>query len=383
MPATEFAKMRPISADSHVTEPQDCYTARIDKRFLDRAPRAIDDPVKGATVIVDGLEPIRVGSAAGISADDLAKPMIRTWDKMHKGGWDAKARLADMDRDGVYAEVVYPTVGMVLYLLDDREFMSACFDAYNEWMEEYCAEAPDRVFGVGQTAGRSPQALIKDFEDAKRRGFKTIMMPTEPEIADYDDPMYDEVWAASVELGLPISFHVMTHTKKGQVFTAGVRGSKLNNIMNVIRANQDILGVMVFGGVFERHPDLKVVCVEGDAGWLPHFMHRADHSYDRYAKMLKSTPLSRAPSDYIKQNLWFTFQDDKSAFDVAHLLNHKQLLWATDFPHTDSTWPHSMSLLEQYTRGLDRGVVEDIVHNNVVELYDLDLAGPSASRLAA
>ena len=209
------------------------------------------------------------------------------------------------------------------------------------------------------------------------------MMPTEPEIADYDDAMYDEAWAASVELNLPVSFHVMTHTKKGQVFTAGVRGSKLNNIMNVIRANQDIMGVMVFGGVFERHPELKVVCVEGDAGWLPHFMHRADHSYDRYAKMLKSTPLSRAPSDYIRDNLWFTFQDDKSAFDVAHLLNHKQLLWATDFPHTDSTWPHSMRLLEDYTKGLDRAVVADIVHNNVVELYDLNLGDPTESRLAA
>ncbi|WP_156680726.1 amidohydrolase family protein [Sphingomonas profundi] len=374
MQAAQFADMRPVSADSHVTEPPGCFLDRIDRRYADRAPRLIDDPAKGATFLVDGLEPIRVGSAAGISADDLAKPMVRTFDKMHRGGWDAKARLADMDRDGVHAEVVYPTVGMVLYLLEDRAFMSACFDAYNGWLEGYCADVPDRLFGVGQTAGRSPAALIRDFEDAKRRGFKSIMMPTEPEIADYDDPMYDEVWAAAVALDLPLSFHVLTHTRKGQVFHAGVRGSKLNNIMNVIRANQDILGVLVFGGVFERHPALKVVFVEGDAGWLPHFMHRADHSYDRYAKMLKSTPLSRAPSDYIRANLYFTFQDDKAAFQVSHLLNHKRLLWATDFPHTDSTWPHSMALLEDYTKGLDRAVIKDIVHDNVVALYDLKLA---------
>ena len=111
------------------------------------------------------------------------------------------------------------------------------------------------------------------------------MLPGLPPNADYDDPMYDEFWDAVVDLGLPPSFHILTSRQTGDPF-GNVRGPRLNSFMTILRANQDVIGVLIFGAVFERHPELRVVCVEADAGWVPHWMYRADHAYDRHRNWL-------------------------------------------------------------------------------------------------
>ena len=123
------------------------------------------------------------------------------------------------------------------------------------------------------------------------------MMPGSPGEADYDDPAWDRFWAAAAELGLPISFHILTTS------TARTRGSRLNSFLAIVRGIQDIMSLLVFGGVFERHPDLRVVCVEADAGWVPHFMYRMDHAYKRHRHHLRagrvaghSCPRSTSPS---------------------------------------------------------------------------------------
>ena len=111
--------------------------------------------------------------------------------------------------------------------------------------------------------------------------------------------------------------------------------------MAIIRGNQDIVGTLIFGAVFERHPDLRVVCVEADAGWAPHYMYRADHAYDRHRNWLTAGELSQPPSEYFRENVYLTFQDDWVAFRVADLMNVERLMWANDFPHSDATWPDS------------------------------------------
>src|SRR5215468_3454351 len=155
-----------ISADSHITEPPDTYTARIDKRFADRAPHVVRDPKRGDLFIIDGMDkPIPMGlvAAAGKPAETLRMFGAKLED-MHPGGFDPKARLAEQDVDGVSAEVLYPTVGMMLCNHPDFDYKKACFDAYNRWIAEYCAERPDRLIGVGQTAMRSVEEGIEDLQ---------------------------------------------------------------------------------------------------------------------------------------------------------------------------------------------------------------------------
>jgi uncharacterized protein len=178
-----------------------------------------------------------------------------------------------------------------------------------------------------------------------------------------------------VELKLPLSFHVLTSkTDTAFAIVSGKgRGPKLNGYLSFIRACQDIIGMFIFSGVFDRHPELKLVTVEADAGWVPHYMYRMDHAYNRHRHWMKGRELRQNPSEYFRQNVYSTFQDDYIAFKTTDLMNHKRLLWASDFPHSDSTWPHSREVVSEQTQGMKLDIIKDIVHNNAAELYQLSV----------
>jgi predicted TIM-barrel fold metal-dependent hydrolase len=181
--------------------------------------------------------------------------------------------------------------------------------------------------------------------------------------------MYDEFWDAVVDLGLPPSFHILT-SKNDEPF-GKVRGPRLNTFMTILRANQDIIGLMIFGAVFERHPELRIVCVEADAGWAPHWMYRADHAYDRHRNWLTAGELTSRPSEQFREHVYLTFQDDWVAFRTADLMNTERLMWANDFPHSDATWPHSQEMLAEHAQHLDERTRARILHDNVAELYGI------------
>ncbi|HKE12526.1 MAG TPA: amidohydrolase family protein [Myxococcota bacterium] len=367
-----------ISADSHITEPPDTYVDRIDPKWRDRAPRMQHHDKLGDIFVIDGLSrPVPMGlvAAAGKPAEEIRISGVR-FDELHRGGWDPVARLHDQARDGVAAEVIYPTVGMVLCNHKDFDYKKACFDAYNRWIAEYCATAPARLLGCGQTAMRSPKEGIEDLQAIQALGLRGVMMPQDPATEDYDSPIYDEFWRAAIDLQIPLSFHILT----GRDEIMRPRGPKMNGFLQIIRGCQDIMGTLILGGVFERHPDLRVVCVEADAGWVPHYMYRMDHAYKRHRNWLPpGQALSKLPSEYFRENIYTTFQDDWVAFQVANLMNWHRLLWANDFPHSDSTWPWSQEMLEEQCRRLTPEQREAILCQNVAELYRIDLSALSQS----
>jgi predicted TIM-barrel fold metal-dependent hydrolase len=358
---------RIISADSHITEPPGTYVDRIDRAFKHRAPRMVHDATRGDLFVIEGLDkPIPMGliAGAGKSAEELTMFGAR-FEDMHRGGWDPHARLADQDRDGVSAEILYPTVGMMLCNHPDFDFKHACFAAYNLWIAEYCGAYPDRLLGIGQTAMRSVEDGIADLESIKALGLRGVMLPGNPAGADYNDARWDPFYEAAVDLHLPLSFHILTSAQD----QARTRGPKLNAFMAIIRGCQDILGTFIFGGVFERHPRLRVVSVEADAGWVPHYMYRMDHAYSRHRYWLPSGTLTKMPSEYFREHVYTTFQDDWTAFQVKDLCNIRRLLWANDFPHSDSTWPESQAVLARHAAALTAGERDLILHDNVAELY--------------
>ena len=150
---------RPISADSHITEPPNCYVDHIDPAFRERAPRVVHRDGIGDTFIVDGMKtPVPLGliAAAGIAPKDIRIGGAK-FDDLHRSGWDPSGRLADQDKDGVAAEIIYPTVGMLICNHPDFDYKKACFDAYNRWLQGYCSHDPNRLIGMGQTAIRYRQ----------------------------------------------------------------------------------------------------------------------------------------------------------------------------------------------------------------------------------
>jgi uncharacterized protein len=369
-----------ISADSHITEAPNTYRDYIDPKWRDRAPRVEYVDKVGDAFLVDGFDrPIALGlvAAAGKPSEEIRIAGVR-FEELHRGGWDPDARMEDQRRDGVAAEVIYPTVGMVLCNHKDFDYKKACFDAYNRWIAEYCGRHPERLLGCGQTAMRSPAEGIADLKSIRALGLRGVMMPGNPAVEDYDSRAYDPFWEAAIELGLPLSFHILTD--RNYAFGARVRGPAMNAFLNIVRGCQDIMGTLVLGGVFERHPALKIVCVEADAGWVPHYMYRMDHAYKRHRHWLPAgQKLSKLPSEYFSENIYTTFQDDWVAFKVADLMNWRRLLWANDFPHSDSTWPWSQEMLATHTKHLTAEQRRGILCDNVAALYGIDVAGLEAS----
>jgi predicted TIM-barrel fold metal-dependent hydrolase len=359
-----------ISADSHITEAPGTYIDHIDAKWRDKAPRLIDGGEDvGDVFVVEGSDvPIPMGlvAAAGKDPSELRTFGAR-FEDLHRGGWDPTARLDEQDADGVAAEIIYPTVGMVLCNIDDFDLKKASFDAYNRWIAEYCSHAPDRLLGCGQTAMRSPEEGIDDLKAIKALGLRGVMMPGHPAMEDYDSTIYDDFWQTAIDLELPLSYHILT-TKNERT-----RGPQISSFLSIVRGCQDIMAMLVFGGVFERHPDLKVVCVEADAGWVPHFMYRMDHAFNRHRYWLKpGADLTRLPSEYFADHIYVTFQDDWTAFRFADAMNSERLMWANDFPHSDSTWPWSQELLDKHTAGMTDEQTKAILSDNVAGLYGID-----------
>ena len=365
-----------ISADSHVTEPGDCYLDRIDPRFRDRAPRAKTDKQMGAVIEIDqgrARVPYGMIAAAGRPAESINPFHFVGWDELHPGGWDPKARLDEQDRDGVSVEILYPSVGMLLCNHPDVDYKKACFDAYNLWIAEFQRHAPDRLIGLGQTALRSVDEGINDLRTIKELGLRGVMMPGYAgchDEGDYDDHRWDPLWDAATELELPLSFHILTNND--DLARPSYRGPKMNTFLGIIRGCQDIIGTLIFGGVFERHPDLKVVCVEADAGWAPHWMYRADHAFKRHRNWLTAdslvTPAERVlPRERLRHvpGRLGGLQGDRPVEPSSASCGRATIRTATRRGLTRS------SVLAEQTIGLDTDVRDDIVWRNCARLYQL------------
>jgi len=365
-----------ISADSHIVEPPNCYIDHIDPKYKSIAPRVISTPGRADAFVMEGMKrvvPIGLIDGAGKTVSEIKKfAKTATFDQCRPSGYDASYRVADQEKDGIAGEILYASVGMAICTHPVPEYKDAAMKAYNRWLEGYCSEAPDRLFGLGMTPVLSVDSAIEDFKEIKRQGFKGVMMPGNPIYEDYDHADYDALWECAVDLDLPLCFHILT-AKEGDMRSAfhPSRGHRINGFMQIIRAVQDVIGVMVLGGAFERFPDLKLVCAEGDAGWMPHYMYRMDHAAFNNADDGIIPGLSKVPSAYLKKNVFMTFQDDWVAFKTRDLMSSSQLLWANDFPHTDSTWPNSQALLAEHASDLSQDETQAILRDNVRGVFNL------------
>ena len=365
-----------FSADSHVVETEECY-ADIDPRFRELRPRGVDDPASGAIMVVPGLDfPVPAGSLSRAGRPYESWKLPQRWAELHPAGHDPEARLAIQDEEGIVGEVIYPSVGMVICLHEDASYRKACFDAYNRWLAGFCAAAPTRLLGIGMAAVRTPEEGVREIEQIRSLGLRGVMLCGDPVFEDYDHPSYDPVWEASVDLGLPVNFHILTGRES---YGMTVRGPKIIQQIVTVRGNQNIIMMMILGGVFDRHPKLRVIMVENDAGWIPHFSFRMDHAWERHRWSLEMGSIQRKPSAYMEENVYATFQDDSSVRHVIGALNLSRVMWASDFPHGDGTYPDSRRVVDEVTLGMTPQQRRAIVFGNAAALYGLEDPEPARS----
>jgi predicted TIM-barrel fold metal-dependent hydrolase len=376
-----MAKHGVISADSHVTEPADLWQERVDRRFRDRAPYVTKNPGAGPAwlFVAEGTAPFPVsgGFAAGRSGQALAEFQKAGYAEARPSGWDPVARIADQELDGIDAEVLYPSLGMKLFALTDGELQRACFAAYNDWLAEYCRHDPRRLYGAGLVSLEDLSLAVQDLEAIAKQGMRAAMIwGAPPEDRPYDDPAYDPFWRAAEALELPVSLHIIAG--RGRVSNAvsnAVQGRTHSGVwyMSVLHEIQDSLARIVFGGVLHRFPRLRIVSAENDVGWIPHFMYRMDHCHEKYCALWPdATP--EPPSFYLRRQLFATFQDDPVGPATHQIFGRDNYMWASDFPHSDSTFPESRQWIEKNFAGVPADVKRRILHDNAVRLYRMDVA---------
>ena len=345
--------------------------SRLGARFGKRTPR-VERGGEGqpqAFFLCEDVPPFGIGafSAADVESADLPAHFRTGYEKVRPGGYEPAARLRDQERDGVRAEVIYPSLGLQLFRIRDAELHTAAFQAYNNWLAAYCAAAPSRLAGVAMIPLHDVGAGVRELERSARLGLRGGMIwLAAPDDRPYLDPAYEPLWAAAEAARLPLSLHLGTAAAP----LAGTAGLMPIQYMLTHLGIQKSLAQMIFGGVFERHPRLRIVSVENDIGWIPHTLARLDHAGRKYGAFC-STPLRLKPSEYFRRHVSATFQEDRLGIELRDRLGVETLLWASDYPHSDSTWPHSRAVIARDFAGIPEAQVRRIVFENTVDLYGL------------
>ncbi|MGO9058688.1 MAG: amidohydrolase family protein [Candidatus Binataceae bacterium] len=376
-----MATSRIVSADSHMMEPPNLWADRLDDRLKDRAPRVVEmEGQSGHMFVAPGLRPFPVagGFAAGRSGKELVDFVEKAQGYHAERHWDPAQRIKDQEIDGVCAEVLYTTLGMPLFGIEDAELQAACFKAYNDWLAEFCAYDPKRLVGVALVSLEDIADGTRELQRVAKLGLRGAMIwGAAPPDKPFWHRMYDPFWAAAAETGMPISLHLITAGRKGTKPRDENRlrppdSSFTRPYMNMIHEVQRSFTDIILGGVMMRFPKFKLVSAENDTGWLPHYMYRLDHAFEKWGVQM-AEPLEMKPSEYIRRQLWATFQDDPIGPMTWQFFGRDNYMWASDFPHTDSTWPHSQEVIAKNFAGIPEEVTRKIICDNAAKLYGIPL----------
>jgi len=371
-----------ISADSHMIEPPNLWTDRLDKKYRDSAPH-VEDNDKGSFFVAPGIQPSRVslGFAAGRSGKELQEYFKKgSFAAARPSGWDPVERVKDQDVDGVAAEVLYTTFAMPLFRLPDADLQRACFKVYNDWVAEFRTHEPDRFHPIGLISLEDLDAGVEELERCAKIGLKGAQIwGGPPSDRPFWTEEYDPIWTVAQEAHLPLSLHLGTGKSAGVsdkaiISRTGKRPPFMTrNYVNAIQEVQRSFTDIIFGGVLERFPQLMLVSAENDSGWFPHYIYRLDHAYDKFHDM-SDEPLPLKPSVYIRRQVMVTFQDDPIGPMTSNFFGENNYMWASDFPHSDCTWPNSRKVIESEFAGVPDATREKIVCTNAARLYRINLS---------
>ncbi len=371
-----MSELHCISADSHVVEPPNTWVDNIDPEYRDRAPRVHKE--NGNDIFTcENIELLGVAGTSAAGRQQLGKYHGTYEDDVPRGAYEPGPRLEEMAVDGVDAEVLYPSIALPMYAIEDLGFKQAVFRGYNTWLAGYSRAHPDRLKGVALIALDELAEATKELRRARDMGLAGAAIAVyggEDADVQYGGNGLDPFWGAAEELGMPVSLHIITD-KAGQTMKNLLHArSPLYNV--AARATeptfvQETLSYMIFGGVFERFPGLKVISAENDAGWAGYYIERLNYLWQRRRNSadfgIKGDML---PGDYFRRNVYLTFMRDRSAIVVRDLVGVDHLMWSSDYPHTDSTWPNSQKVIDYLFEGdVSEADRHRIIAANAVEVY--------------
>ena len=344
--------LRILDTDSHQMEPAWIWQEHIDSNFADQAPKVGDYGNGRRGMMVEG-EPItkQDGSYPMNSADfhTATQKAMQRFSKTREAGFSNGARIEDMDEQGVDVQVIYPTVGGQILgkPFRDTELLWAVCRAYNDWSLEYCAHDPDRLFMAAMLPMQEPSFAIEEAKRTASQGARCFYIRPNPvEKRNLSSVEYDPLWECIAELDLPICLH-----DSGSPYLPSYGDRMSTHTSGHIAAHpfEAMVAMMclIWFGAIERHPKLKVVHVEADAGWLPYWLQRMEQHYD-FSGTAEHPQLLKRPTEYFKSNFLVACRGDEMTLpSVCELVGDQYVTFNTDYPHPDGTWPQGMKDLER------------------------------------
>jgi len=385
-----------ISVDDHILEPPNLWVDRVAAKDRDRAPHMeIDD--KGMDYwAYDGkkLPSSGLSAVVGKSKEEFS-PEPLPYSEMRPGCYDAKARLEDMDRSGVLASLCFPTLprfcGQLFMEASDREFGFECLQIYNDWLiEEWCGVAPGRYIPLMLIPMWDPSLAVKEMERMAAKGVTAFAFSENPEplglptIHDADG-YWDPVMSAANELGLVVSMHVGSSSTLPKICKDAPFMANLT--WGASRTSGTMLS-WLFSGLFQRYPNLKIALSEGEVGWMPYFLERAEQVLDKQRYWVKRGTkfMGHAgnEADLDTLNIRETFRDhifgcfieDHHGVGSLAELGEDNIMCETDYPHSDSTWPDCIDVARNVIKDLPANVQYKLLRGNAERLYRFTPAEP-------
>ena len=366
-----------ISCDDHIVEPPDAFEGRVPAKFADRAPRIVEDDQRRQNWVYDGqvLPNVGFNAVIGRPVDEYSFDPTR-FDEMRRGAWDVAARVHDMDLNGIYASLNFPSflpgfAGQRLQSsTNDRELAIACTRAWNDWMiESWRGHAPDRFIAAQLPLMHDPEVEAAEVRRNAERGFAAITFTEAPHLLGLPtlhSGYWDPLMAACAETETVVCLHV---------------GSSSTSPATAPDAPSDAVGALFFAYpmfaavdwlysmIPVRFPDIRICLSEGGIGWVAGLIDRLDHMR-RYDTMYGTfNDVGMSPSEVLKRNFWFCAIDDPSSYMQRDIIGIENIMVESDYPHCDSTWPDTQRILREQLAGLPDEDVERITWRNASELF--------------
>ena len=375
-----------ISADSHIDTswlPHDMFVDAAPAKWKDQVPQVIETK-QGMKWFAEGtdmsLPPTDLSIMdLSVHLEGFPEGHSEHIDRMHEAGFydgryhpsTPEVRLEDQALDGVDAEVIYGPLGLEKQL-KSRELMQVVYSIYNDWAVKFQATHPDRFAPIGLVDSADPKQSADEVRRVAKLGLKGVEFSFNTALLPIWHRDWDELWGASAETGVNISFHA-----RG-VPVAPALNEEMNNeykdtIMGIKLClfqlgGAEALGSIIFSGATERFPDFKFILGEAGVAWLPYTLSRMDHEWeDRYEKMKELCP--QKPSFYWRRQGYTSFQREPALHTAVDFVGEDNIMWGADYPHPDGTWPDSHKFMDMDLAGLSSEARQKITRDNVGKLF--------------
>jgi predicted TIM-barrel fold metal-dependent hydrolase len=367
-----------VDADGHVLEPLDLWDHYMEPRFRNRAPRLIKDTDGKERLVIEeqvlGSAQAGLGGAGGVGArQGVVAANTMEYREGRKGGFDPHARIPDMDSDGIDAAFLYPTLGLFSGAIQDPELAAATCRAYNRWLADYCKAYPDRLFGIAMLPLQSVDLAVAEMRFAKKElGFKGGFIRPNPYSSSkmVDDPMYEPFWAAAEDLDFAIGFHEGAGGGMPQVGIDRFEGRGARHIITHTMEMMLACLAVIWGGVVERHPKLRVGFLESGGGWIAPWLDRMDRHFDDQG--FNDSGLKTRPSELFRRNCWTSFEPVEGSLRVlADYVGPSKIMWATDYPHPDGFFPGAPDMVRKQLEGASAATRQQVLAEGAKSFYGL------------